>query len=381
MRKKYRVRLIVSTDKLKFNQVDQRTSVALHGQNIVWAICSGALQLRTRTDEKLFEVFPHKTHIWWIQIEGDFIYSISQGNPVMAVTKITNNGQELEVVKTVTVALEGQMWVLSGSEEHIVTGDSGGNVYFWNKLTYEFVRKIELYRGLFSVVYNNGLFFGSMVTAQTYVAFDSEGRLMQKRNVENFAGCVTNWNNKGRTMVASNMEILFIEAQTPTGCGFLKEEATSTIPRAERTEAKVEPVIEDEEAGMHPNCISEEKYLEVFPDSNVELVDFMPKLNCDPYEIDEMICHEFLLWCFCRDTRKFDSEIAVLVFDKFTRKQLFQFVLFPDIESATPVRSRIFEFVVRHDICVLACGGFSFIVETDETAEAEEVKREFCLIS
>jgi hypothetical protein len=45
-----------------------RTSASLHGDNIVWATCAGALILRNHNDEILDQVKVHTSQIWWIEV-------------------------------------------------------------------------------------------------------------------------------------------------------------------------------------------------------------------------------------------------------------------------------------------------------------------------
>lgn len=97
MQGKYKIKPIVSTDKLPYNQIDQRylyyndlncaltqrTSVALHGDNIVWASCVGVLSLSDHDDHVLDTIKVHTSQIWWIQVVGDRIFSVAMENPTI----------------------------------------------------------------------------------------------------------------------------------------------------------------------------------------------------------------------------------------------------------------------------------------------------------
>jgi hypothetical protein len=45
-----------------------RTSVAIYGENIIWATCAGELLLRNHEDELIDRIKVHSSQIWWIEV-------------------------------------------------------------------------------------------------------------------------------------------------------------------------------------------------------------------------------------------------------------------------------------------------------------------------
>jgi hypothetical protein len=71
--------------------------------------------------------------------------------------------------------------------------------------------------------------------------------------------------------------------------------------------------------------------------------------------------------------------LAVVVYNKFNKKELFSFSLQPGKPYSITLRARIYETAVRHDIVAIACGSFSFIVKIDPTAK--NTQNPSCIIS
>lgn len=108
-----------------------------------------------------------------------------------------------------------------------------------------------------------------------------------------------------------------------------------------------------------------------------DLTEFSPQIN-STYLVEEIFCHESLLWTFCFDSTKVGNAIKIVTYNKFDHKELFSFDLQPETHYSVTQRARIYEIGVRHDLLVFACGSFSFIVKLDEKVEK---KSSTCIIS
>jgi hypothetical protein len=71
----------------------------------------------------------------------------------------------------------------------------------------------------------------------------------------------------------------------------------------------------------------------------------------------------------------------VVVYDKFTQKELFSFVLHHDKAANPNIRARIYEIGIRHDLMVIACGSFSFVVKIDPAIESAKDQDSTCVVS
>lgn len=99
-----------------------------------------------------------------------------------------------------------------------------------------------------------------------------------------------------------------------------------------------------------------------------DFTEFSPQIQ-SPYLVEEIFCHESLLWTLCYDSTIKNSTIKIVTYNKFDHKKLFSFDLEPENHFSVSQRARIYEIAVRHDLLVFACGSFSFIVKLDEKVE------------
>lgn len=107
-----------------------------------------------------------------------------------------------------------------------------------------------------------------------------------------------------------------------------------------------------------------------------DLSEFSPLIH-STHLVEEIFCHESLLWTFCFDSTKEGKSIKIVTYNKFDHKELFSFDLHPETHYSVTQRARIYEIGTRHDLLVFACGSFSFIVKLDEKVE----KSSTCIIS
>lgn len=134
----------------------------------------------------------------------------------------------MENIAQISTDLDGQkMWVLCIAEEFIVAGDSGGFMYFWQKETFEFVKKFKLPSGmkslfafiyysffyivgLFSLVYKSNIFIGSMLSSHELIAFDFDGNILKTEVIDGFCGGIHPY-SENRIVVSTETSVCFFK--------------------------------------------------------------------------------------------------------------------------------------------------------------------------